>query len=218
MLFMPTSVSHSTSILLIEPNKTLALKLRDLLAASFPVIPDATMVYSLQEGLKVLNGREISVVLLDLELPDSTGADAVRMLRTATPRNAVIAFTQSGRLEPLLEAVQAGAHELLLNILPSPHELTLAIQTALIRVCPPKTPTEALPSLSSLTSLPAALPKLAHDLNNVLTAINGFSDILLARLQAEEASHRCAEQIKDACDRATGLARDLARLSGPAQS
>lgn len=215
---MPTSVSHSTSILVIEPNKTLALKFRDLLAASFPVIPGTTMVYSLQEGLNVLNSRAISVVLVDLELPDSTGAEAVRMLRTITPRNAVIAFTQSSRLEPLLEAVQAGAHELLLNVLPSPHELTLAIQTALIRASPSKSPTEILPSSSSTTPLPASLPKLAHDLNNALTTINGFSDILLARLPAEEASHRCAEQIKDACDRATGLARDLAGLSGSVQA
>lgn len=216
---MPTSVSNSTSILLIEPNKTLALKFRDLFATSFSTIPGAQMVHSFQEGLNFLRSREISLVLVDLELPDSTGADAVRMLRAAAPRSAVIAFTPSGNVEPLLEAVQSGAHELLPKVLPSPQELTLAVRTALIRVSPSKIPTEALqsPPLPIAIS-PASLLKFAHDLNNALTSINGFTDILLSRLPAEEASHRCAEQIKDACDRAALLTRDLARLSTGAPS
>ncbi|NJN36047.1 MAG: hypothetical protein HC794_02115 [Nitrospiraceae bacterium] len=50
-------------------------------------------------------------------------------------------------------------------------------------------------------------------MNNALTSINGFTDILLARLPAEEAPHRCAEQIKESCDRAAILVRDLASFS-----
>jgi len=49
-------------------------------------------------------------------------------------------------------------------------------------------------------------------------SIKGFADILLARLPAEEAPHRCAAQIKDSCDRASLLTKDLARLSTDALS
>lgn len=215
---MPLSVSNETSVLLIEPRKTLALNFRDLLAKSFSTIPDAEIVHSLQEGLNTLRSREFSLVLVDFELPDSTGPDAVRALRTTAPHSAVIVFTQSGNVESLLEAIQAGSHELLFNVLPSPQELGLAVRTALIRARSSKMLTEASQSPFPIAISRVSLPKLAHDLNNALTSINGFTDILLTRLPAEEAPHRCAEQIKDACDRAAELARDLSRLSTGAPS
>ena len=215
---MPTSVSNAASVLLIEPNQTLALQFRELLAKSFSPMPDTMIVDSLQQGVNVLGSREISLVLVDVELPEGTCGDAVRLLRAAAPRSAVIAFAPSGTEEFLLEAVQAGSHELLHRVLPSTRELTLAVRSAFIRAKSPKISTEALQAFSSNAILPATVSKLAHDLNNVLMAIKGFTDILLARLPAEEAPHRCAEQIKDSCDRASLLTKDLARLSTDALS
>lgn len=210
---MPLSVSDVTSVLLIEPKRTLALNFRDLLSKSFSTIPDAKIVHSLQEGLNILRTREFSLVLVDFELPDSTGPDAVRVLRASAPHSAVVVFTQSGNVESLLEAVQAGSHEVLPDVLPSPQELALVVRTALIRARSSKILAEASQSPFPIAISGQSLPKLAHDLNNALTSINGFTDILLTQLPAEEAPHRCVEQIKDACDRATELARDLSRLS-----
>jgi DNA-binding NarL/FixJ family response regulator len=210
---MSGSISNSISVLLIEPKKALAQRFQDILAKSFSAAPTPQVVSSLQEGLHHLGDREVAVVLTDLVLPDSTGPDAVRILRTAAPSSAVIACTEGGNTTLLLEAVQAGAHETLPNVLLSPEEFTLAVQSALIRVSSSKLPVEAPTPPFPNAIPPTLLPKLAHDLNNALTSINGFTDILLARLPAEEAPHRCAEQIKDACDRAASLARDLASLS-----
>jgi DNA-binding NarL/FixJ family response regulator len=210
---MSVSVSSVISVLLIEPKKSLAQRFQDILAKSFSAAPTPQVVSSLQEGLHHLGNRDVAVVLMDLVLPDSAGPDAVRILRTAAPSSAVVVFTETGDMALLLEAVQAGAHETLLNLLLSPQEFTLAIQSALIRVNPSKIPTEASPPRFPIAVSPTLLPKLAHDLNNALTSITGFTDILLARLPAEEAPHRCAEQIKDACDRATSLTKHLASLS-----
>lgn len=215
---MPLSVSNITSVLLIEPKKTLALNFRDLLSKSFPTMPEAGIAHSLQEGLNILRSQEFSLVLVDFELSESTGPDAVRVLRTTAPHSAVIVFSQSGSAESLLEAVQAGSHEVLHTVPPSTQELTLAVQTALIRARSSKILTEASQSPFPIAISGVSLPKLAHDLNNALTSINGFTDILLTRLPAEEAPHRCVEQIKDACDRAAELARDLSRLSTGAPS
>ena len=206
---MSASMSHSIPVLLIEPKEALAQRFQDVLAKSFSALPTPQVVSSLQEGLNYLGNRKVAVVLADLVLPDRTGPDAVRLLRTAAPSSAVVAFTETGDMALLLEAVQAGAHETLPNVLLSPPEFTFAIQSALIRVSSSKMPTEvSQPCFPSAVS-PTSLPKLAHDLNNALTSINGFTDILLTRLPAEEAPHRCAEQIKDACDRAAILVRDL---------
>jgi CheY-like chemotaxis protein len=210
---MSGSISNLISVLLIEPKKALAQRFQDILAKSFSTALIPQVVSSLQEGLHHLGNREIAVVLTDLVLPDSTGPDAVRILRTAAPSSAVIACTETGNTALLLEAVQAGAHETLPNVLLSPQEFTLAVQSALIRVSSSKLPVETPPPPFPIAVSPTFLPKLAHDLNNALTSINGFADILLARLPAEEAPHRCAEQIKDACDRAASLAKNLASLS-----
>ncbi len=210
---MSASVPNSISVLLIEPKKALAQRFQDILATSFSAAPTPQVVSSLQEGLNYLVHREIAVVLTDLALPDSSGPDAVRTLRRAAPSGAVVAFTETGDMALLLQAVQAGAHETLPNVLLSPEEFTLAIQSALIRVSSSNILTEATQSHFPIAVLPPSLPKLVHDLNNALTSINGFTDILLTRLPSDEAPHRCAEQIKDACDRATSLARDLASFS-----
>jgi DNA-binding NtrC family response regulator len=210
---MSASVSNLISVLLIEPKKALAQKFQDILAKSFSAASTPQVVSSLQEGLNYLVHREVAVVLTDLVLPDSSGPDAVRILRRTAPSSAVVAFTESGDMALLLEAVQAGAHEALRNVLLSPEELSLAIQRALIRVSLSKKPTEAAQSHFPIAGLSPSLPQLVHDLNNALTSIKGFTDILLARLPAGEAPHRCAEQIMDACDLATSLARDLASLS-----
>lgn len=213
---MPTSESSPASVLLIEPNRTLALQFRELLAKSFSKMPDTMMVDSLQDGVHVLRSREISLVLVDVELPDSTCGDAVHLLRTAAPHSAVIAFAPSGNEESLLEGLQAGSHELLYCILPSTQELRLAVRSAFIRARSPKMPSEVLQAVSPHAILPATVSKLAHDLNNALMSIKGFTEVLLTRLPADESPHHCAEQIKDACDHASLLTKELARLSADA--
>ena len=215
---MPMPVSDTTSVLLIESKATLAPPFRDLLAQSFSLNPDVEIAYSFQEGVNVLGRRSISLVLVDVELAGETCGDAVRLLRAAAPGSAVIAFAPSGNEESLLEAVQAGSHELLHHILPSTQELTLAVRSAFIRAKSTKISSEALPTSSLTAILPATVSKLAHDLNNALMSINGFTDILLARLPVDESLHRCAQQIKDSCDRASLLTKDLARLSTDAPS
>ena len=215
---MPNLAPNLTSILLIESKKSLALKFQDLFTMFFPTIPSLQVAASLQEGSDFLNSCGVSLILLDLDLPDSAGPNAVQLLRATAPRSAVIAFTESGSMNVLLGAVQAGAHELLHTIPPSPQELSLAIHIALIRISSStisaQTPQSHVPTAPS----PSSMAKLTHDLNNALTSINGFTDILLARLPEEDSSHRYAEQIKDACDRAGLLSREMASLSVDARS
>jgi two-component system, cell cycle sensor histidine kinase and response regulator CckA len=54
---------------------------------------------------------------------------------------------------------------------------------------------------------------VAHDFNNVLTAISGFSELLLEELPAGEGPHEEVLQIKAAAARATALTRQLLAFS-----
>lgn len=52
-------------------------------------------------------------------------------------------------------------------------------------------------------------PKVIHDLNNAITAINGFADILLSRLPADAQDRVRVEQITKAGARAAALLHTL---------
>ncbi|HEV8482638.1 MAG TPA: response regulator [Blastocatellia bacterium] len=54
---------------------------------------------------------------------------------------------------------------------------------------------------------------IAHDFNNLLTAITGYSDLTLRRLQAEDPLRSNIEEIKKAGERAAGLTRQLLAFS-----
>jgi PAS domain S-box-containing protein len=54
---------------------------------------------------------------------------------------------------------------------------------------------------------------IAHDFNNLLTAITGYSELSLRRLQAEDPLHRNIQEIKKAGERAASLTRQLLAFS-----
>ena len=54
---------------------------------------------------------------------------------------------------------------------------------------------------------------IAHDLNNLLTAIAGYGDFAVAQLQADDPVRRDIEQSLKACDRAAALTRQLLAFS-----
>jgi signal transduction histidine kinase len=54
---------------------------------------------------------------------------------------------------------------------------------------------------------------VAHDFNNLLTVIRGYSELLLARLEAEDPMRKDLEEVKKAADRASGLTRQLLAFS-----
>jgi two-component system cell cycle sensor histidine kinase/response regulator CckA len=54
---------------------------------------------------------------------------------------------------------------------------------------------------------------MAHDFNNLITVINGYSDLAIGRLEAADPMRRDMEQIKRAGERATSLTRQLLAFS-----
>ncbi len=54
---------------------------------------------------------------------------------------------------------------------------------------------------------------IAHDFNNILTAITGYSDLLLEDLAASDPRRQDAAEVRKAADRAAGLTRQLLAFS-----
>lgn len=214
ILNMPMPCPSSNAALLIEPDPDLALAFRELITFAYHSSVTLAVMTSLCEGLTYLRTHHVPLILMNLSLPDDTGRDAVQRVRQIASSSAVIGFHRTTDATILSDAIRAGAHEVLPVIPPSAETLRLSITSALIRATRPLTATEPAPPATAAPMLALPLAKVAHDLNNCLTSINGYADILLARLPAGDPSRYCAEQIKLACGRAENLIKQLPDTAG----
>ena len=199
-----------TAVLLIEPTKSLVLTLQDLLMGHFQTALDLAIAGSLREGMTHLSTHPVAVTLMNLSLPDYRGLDAVRAVRLAVPDTALIVYSATPSIPLLLDAVRAGAHGVLSLTGTSADTFHLAVECAMIRAPQPAIQTgPSSPEQSRSGS--ATMLKLVHDLNNTIMSINGFADLLLNRLSAEEPARVCSEQIQKAGTRAAALLKSLSR-------
>jgi DNA-binding NarL/FixJ family response regulator len=94
---------------------------RDGLVAILGTQPDFAVVGEAGNGRDAIARVEATqpdVVLLDLEMPDMDGVEALRHLRAAQPTLPVLVFTAFDTDERILTAVQAGARGYLLKGVP----------------------------------------------------------------------------------------------------
>jgi DNA-binding NarL/FixJ family response regulator len=91
---------------------------RDGLVAILGTQPDFEVVGQASTGLEAVERAatlEPDVVLLDLEMPELDGVEALEQMREANPEVRVIVFTAFDTDERILRAVQAGAQGYLLK-------------------------------------------------------------------------------------------------------
>jgi two-component system response regulator PilR (NtrC family) len=85
-----------------------------------------------QEGLDILAKEEIDLVLLDLMLPDLSGAEVLKKIRATDPEQVVVVITAFSSIEGAIEAMRQGAF----HYIPKPfknEEVLLTIRQGLER-------------------------------------------------------------------------------------
>jgi DNA-binding response OmpR family regulator len=97
-------------LLLIEDDQALALGLRvNLEAEGYAVIHAA----SAEEGLDVLDGTSVDLIVLDLMLPGMDGLEALKRIRKDDPRIPVLILTAKSLIENKVDGLKAGADDYL---------------------------------------------------------------------------------------------------------
>ena len=80
--------------------------------------------------LEAPGGAEISLMILDLVMPEMTGMDVLERLRSVRPDLPVIVLTAKGGIETVVKAMQAGANDFFVKPA-SPERVIVSIQNAL---------------------------------------------------------------------------------------
>lgn len=204
-----------TSVVFIGSGIPLAGTLDAWMHTHFAEPLNVASVAAIPEALVYLQSHRVDLILVD----EAAARTELHTIHTASPTTAIIGLVMKMDESILLHMLRQGVHEVLC-LLPSTdagHART--IERALARV---NGRAGLLKSGESRPDMTAAPFRLIHDLNNLLTSINGFADLLLAQLPPDNPARMGAEQIRLAGKRATALLKTQAPghsgLPSPASS
>src|SRR3990167_5755597 len=166
---------ETTSILLLESDVPLAGTL-DVWVRTHVAEPlTVPSVHTLPDALAYLHAHRVDLLLAD----ETAARNGLRAIHTAAPATAVIGLVMQPDESVLLHMLRQGAHEAL-SLHPSAEtDHARMIERALVRV---NGRAGILKSVEPRLGPTTAPPRLIHDLNNLLTSINGFADLLLNQL------------------------------------
>lgn len=178
-------------------------------------------VVEAQDGQAVWNTIEqrlVDVAVLDLRLPPRDGLSVLREMHQRGIDIPLILFSDAAGVRPAIEAMKEGAADFLMKPFQA-HDALQAIHSGLRR-------RGTWPELQAVHELEARLRQaqrletvgrltsaVAHDLNNQMTVMLGYSQILLHQPSVIGSFRENVEEIQRAAERATELTRQLLDFS-----
>jgi signal transduction histidine kinase len=198
--------------LLIEDNPGDARLIREMLreSASGGALPvDLTHVDRLSAGLETLHDEATNVVLLDLSLPDSTGFDTFRTVRTAAPGVAIVVLSGLDDQDLAVRAVQEGAQDYLVKGQVDGGTLLRAMRYAVERQRLERLRRDLERQRDEFFS------SVSHDLRTPVAAIKAAIGVVLANEPSNmpPALHRLLGNIDMAADELARLIEDLLEVA-----
>ena len=154
------------------------------------------------------------IVLADYTVPGFGGMAALEILQHEQPAVPLIIVTGSLDEETAVECIKAGAADYVLKTnlvrLPSAVRSALALADSKARARSLETQLAQSQRLEAVGRLAGGV---AHDFNNILTAIGGYTDLLLADMAPDDTRRQDVEEIHRAAQRAAALTHQLLAFS-----
>src|SRR5918995_4370477 len=124
--------AESITVLLVEDDDLYAHILRAALAKSTPKV-DVERRRTLAGAIELLQASRFDAVLLDLNLPDSSGLDTIGRMLAAAPGSPIVVLTATAESDLAVAAVQHGAQDYLVKSETDSKYLSRALRYAIER-------------------------------------------------------------------------------------
>jgi two-component system cell cycle sensor histidine kinase/response regulator CckA len=170
---------------------------------------------------EALHKQTWDIVISDYQMPGFGGFEALELVKSSGLDVPFILVSAVVTEETAVAAMKAGANDFIMKRKPA--RLVPAIERELreAQTRAAKKATESALRLSEeqlrqaqkLEAVARLAAGVAHDFNNILTAISGHSEMLLRQLAANSAGRKSAEQIEKCASLAATLTRQLLTFS-----
>jgi signal transduction histidine kinase len=196
-------------VLLVEDDPLFVEFLRESLPA-FAAELELTVATRLSAAVETLGASSSDAVLLDLNLPDSSGLPTLQHLTSVDGRVPVVVLTGIDDARLARDAVRLGAQDWLTKGSPDPEVVVRALRYATER----KRLTDGLIRSQKLEAIGQLARNVAHEFNNLLTTILGNA-ALSATSDEPRVLKSALGEIEQAAQRGALLTRQLLGLSRP---
>jgi K+-sensing histidine kinase KdpD len=207
------------AILLVDDDVNILDTAKDILEdAGYEISTAATGA----KAIELLGQKAFNVVVVDFQLPDSTGLELARKVREANDYTLVILMTGHASLEMAVKAIQEAVYDYLIKPV-DPAQLQRTIERALAQeklvlenkhlLEELKKANDAMARLDTLKS--RMLTVLSHDLRTPLSSIRGYSELLRSGVKGRltENQKKMVDITIQEADHLNGLIGDLLDLA-----
>jgi two-component system sensor histidine kinase/response regulator len=202
-------MERNWDLLIVDDDVDLATNLRDILETKGY---STAVAHDGQTALALCHRKPVSLVLIDIKLPDISGVELIERLTELSPGMEFIIITGHASLETAIEAVKQ-EHIVAYEVKPLDMDNILALTTQIIER---KKMEKQLIEYEELNKLKSdLLAKVSHELRTPLATIKGYSTMLLnyePRLWHSE-RHEYLKSIDSATDRLTEMVSQLMDMS-----
>jgi two-component system, cell cycle sensor histidine kinase and response regulator CckA len=203
--------SKSVSALLVEDNPGDRRLIREMLAETTASSFEVQHADRLQAAIDYLVQSKVDVVLLDLGLPDSQGLATLRRIYAQVPDLPIVVLTGLNDEVIGVQAVNEGAQDYLIKGQVDTHLLRRTVSYAIERKQAEQRERRLQLQLnlsSRLASLGLMVEGIAHEINNPLTSVIGFAQ-MLAHEDIPDRAREDARRISDNAQRVADIMKDL---------
>jgi two-component system, cell cycle sensor histidine kinase and response regulator CckA len=213
-------VNPELRILLVEDSEDDAFLLMNALAKG-GVQPTLLRVETAQAMQAALDKQEWDVVISDYFMPSFSGPDALGVLKEKGLDLPFLIVSGAVEEETAVLAMRAGAHDYIMKdnlarLIPviERERREAELRKNQRRIEEEKRKIEAqLFQSRKMEAIGRLTGGVAHDFNNILTAIRGYTDLAIRHAEPGSTLHADLTEVQTAVDRAAGLTRQLLLFS-----